>query len=492
MPTIFNSKDSVFFVGGRGTKAGDANAGGCTQAFWGEGRSLADIMNPNGAPLSGAAAWNGSQTACTVEEEDEGSRVKIERYDTEDFRYCLVGHIVNVNFAAVYTDGWYEVVEIDEPNGDYVIIDLTHTSDTTCDAKVGGAFDKAQTAWAVTDATQGYNVTIHSNKSQSKTNGDFIASWLLGDKGGSLVNKSFKRFCGFTTQPGDGGQIIFDGEEDEAFSPDGGICFNLNIESVIFENVIVKNAYQGWRASNIAMYSVRFINCEGNSGSNDGWRLSYGRGFVLIDCRAKDNGGVGFSVYHSSGVPCHLLINCIASGNTKEGFYRVGGYGGAVALGCLAYDNGKDGTPYSGFLVYSTYGFGSVVNCVAYDNGKHGFEFQYRNPVAINCIAKNNGQWGFFADDAQMAPHVAYCCAHGNGSGQFSLPDALPEQNCIEEDPEFADAANGDFRPRNPAVLRGGKPDISSNPTQMGAVLQKYQFGDRERVANMARLRIIR
>ncbi|GAI28183.1 unnamed protein product, partial [marine sediment metagenome] len=34
--------------------------------------------------------------------------------------------------------------------------------------------------------------------------------------------------------------------------------------------------------------------------------------------------------------------------------------------------------------------------------------------------------------------------------------------------------------------------DINGNPTQMGAILQKYQFGDRERIANMARLRIIR
>jgi len=65
-------------------------------------------------------------------------------------------------------------------------------------------------------------------------------------------------------------------------------------------------------------------------------------------------------------------------------------------------------------------------------------------------------------------------------------------QNSIEADPQFVDAAGDDFRPRNINVLRGGKPDAEGNPTQMGAVLQKYQFAASGRMANLGRLGIFR
>jgi hypothetical protein len=65
-------------------------------------------------------------------------------------------------------------------------------------------------------------------------------------------------------------------------------------------------------------------------------------------------------------------------------------------------------------------------------------------------------------------------------------------ENAIEENPQFVDAANGDFRPRNPNVLRGGKPDIADNATEMGAVLQEHQFDRRAKVVNFGRLQIIR
>jgi len=58
--------------------------------------------------------------------------------------------------------------------------------------------------------------------------------------------------------------------------------------------------------------------------------------------------------------------------------------------------------------------------------------------------------------------------------------------------PQLVDAANGDFRPLNPDVLRGGRPDIAGNPGQIGMVIQKYQFTQRARQVNRGRLAIIR
>ncbi len=492
MPIIFHNKDSVFFVGGTGTKTGLATAGGCTQAFWDSSQNLDDVMKNNGQP-------QGYDADAVVT--DNGSGKVRMTGDASNFATCSVGLVAYLSFPPPgnggYSNGRYEVIDVDSA-GDWIDIDLTYdpTYQSSCDVTVGGAFDTAQNAWNNTDATHSYSVTIHSNKSQSHSNGDFTATWNLGTAGGTLTNtnRPFKRFVGFTTQPEDGGQIILDGEDDAAFSPNGGIKLDSAIECIIFENVIVKRAYVNWNAANSGIAAARFINCEGNNG-HTGWRLQYGANFVLINCKADGNTYYGFDLVYISGLLAHFFINCIASNNGREGFRNAGGRFGGLLLGCIAHGNGKGGTPYDGFLIKVNTGTEVVRNCVAYDNGKHGFEFGYYDAIAINCIAKDNGQWGFYADMGAvrlMAPHVAYCCAHNNSSGQFSLPGALPAIHSIEEDPQFVDAANGDFRPRNPAVLRGGKPDISGNPTQMGAILQKYQFGDRERIVNMARLRIIR
>lgn len=486
--------DCTFFVGGRGGLTGDASAGGgCTLTAWNDAgqinKDLSKVMDANGRALSSSLAWGGGSTyPCAVTDHGDGY-VRVTY--ASGFTNCRINLAAYAEFAATYSSDRYRVRE---QTVNYVVLELTYSADTTCRIQVGGAFDTAQNAWNNTQPGGNFNTSIHSNKSQSFSNGNFTSTWYLGTAGGSLSGKSFKRLVGFTTQPGDGGQITFDGEDNAAFNPNGGICLNLLIENVFFENVTVEDAYINWNSLNLSTNGIRFINCEGNSGTSVGWSLGYGRNFVLIDCQANYNSAEGFSLGYSSGRPNHLLINCIAHDNTREGFKDVGSGNGGELLGCIAYNNGNGGTKYSGFSTYSYYGCSLMWNCVAYNNGKHGFELTRCNPMTINCIAKDNGQWGFYTDTANAltAPHVAYCCAHGNTSGQFSLPVALPEMNSIEEDPLFKDAAGGDFRPRNPAVLRGGKLDVKGNPTQMGAILQKYQFARRARAANLGKLQIIR
>ena len=94
-----------------------------------------------------------------------------------------------------------------------------------------------------------------------------------------------------------------------------------------------------------------------------------------------------------------------------------------------------------------------------------------------------------------------YNCIWGADGNQLTTPfesiksgGTLPVlgDHSIEADPEFVDAGNGDFRARNKLVLRGGEPDVTGRVTQMGAILQRYQFAQRGRLANLARLRTIR
>lgn len=489
--------DCIFFVGGRGGLTGDASAGGgCTLAAWNDAgqinKDLSKVMDANGRALSSSLAWGGGSTyPCTVTDHGDGY-VRVTY--TNGFTNCRINLAAYVEFTATYSTNRYRVRE---QTANYVVLELTYSADTTCRIQVGGAFDTAQNAWSNTQPGATFNTSIHSNKSQSFSNGNFTSTWYLGTAGGSLSGKSFKRFVGFTTQPGDGGQVTFDGEDEAIFAGAGGINFNSAIECLIFENITVHRAQDNWKTSTTTPKYIRFIKCQGNDGLGSGWRIPYLLGWMLIDCQAKNNGAYGFDVYYAGGPAgqVYALLNCIATGNVKAGFYGVGGKYGAEAEGCVANNNGNGGVKYSGFMVFCGYtGYSKVKNCVSYGNGKHGFEFRGPNPNAISCIAKNNGQWGFYTDTANpyMAPHVAYCCSHGNTSGQFSLPVALPEMNSIEEDPLFKDAAGGDFRPRNPAVLRGGKLDVKGNPTQMGAILQKYQFARRARAANLGKLQIIR
>jgi hypothetical protein len=452
MSTVFNTHDTVLFVGGLGLKQGGSFfGGGCTRNGWEDAgninQDLSKVMDSDSNALSDGSAWaGGGSYPCTVT--NSGGYIKITKAGA--FTNCRAELIAYVEFENVfpanYSDGRYRVREwIDN---DSIVLDETYDDPDNCRLCVGGAFDKVQNAWANSDAKQGYNVIIYCNRIHSVTNTLFAATWNLGTAGGNTANKSFKKVSGFTTQPGDGGQFTLDGEDDAAFTPFGGVRFNSALENVIFENVIVEDSFYGWSIGNSSVAGIYFENCEANSHVGGGWLFNTGAGFMLVGCGADGNTEHGFYLGVSASTPTQCLVKCIASNNTKNGFYSVGGYVGGIALGCLAYGNGKGGTAYSGFYVSSTWGWGFVKDCVAYDNGKHGFEFRNRCPVAINCIAKDNGEWGFLAytGAALMAPNVKNCCAHGNTSGQFSLVAALPKEDSIETDPQFEDAANGDFR----------------------------------------------
>ena len=62
----------------------------------------------------------------------------------------------------------------------------------------------------------------------------------------------------------------------------------------------------------------------------------------------------------------------------------------------------------------------------------------------------------------------------------------------VQVDPDFVDSANGDFRVRNPAVLRGGRPGPDGRAAVIGAIGQEYQFAARARMVNAGRAGIIR
>jgi len=169
MGNIWSTNESVFFVGGRGTKAGDPNAGGCTKDVWGDLKSpnlsLSDVTGTNGEPVSDPSAWNGSATACTVTQSSAG---KLLITKTGAFTNVIAGLIANVNFSSVYGDGRFRVNSA-QLTDDTIEIEYPYSVDNTCDVKVGGAFDTLQNALDNTTANQStyHDVNILTNKTKT-------------------------------------------------------------------------------------------------------------------------------------------------------------------------------------------------------------------------------------------------------------------------------------------------------------------------------------
>lgn len=442
--TIFAKKDSVFFVGGRGTKAGDANAGGCTKEYWGDiknpNKTLADVMENNGAPVSYQEAWDGDQAACDVTEGD--GNVEIFKSGNSYFEYCEIGLVVNVKFAGVYPDGRYEVIS---QSNDYVGLDLDYISDTTCDAKVGGAFNYIQRASDVTDAAN-YNVDILTNKDRTFTMVPHTIDIDTG--GGNLAINTWKRIIGIDDNGIElavGSYVTIDGD---------GLAMSIfkidNVMNVIFRHIHACNTIVA-PPFNQAGFTFP---CTGVT-----------RGIVLLECKSINH---GYAVYISNSNAQNIsVISGVYEGSTRAIFIAsilngtiqgadissIGNYViymMTVGVSIIGNTIRSDGT---GLGVYA----GGQINAVITENvfynvtdgiflaASLGNLVEYNNIFVVSLAASGkaikNSAGGISYSDysclwAMDGAPVAANRWGGQNKGEHS----------IEADPQFKDAANGDFR----------------------------------------------
>ena len=264
---VSTQKPNVSFVGGRGTKAGDANAGGgCTKEYWGNldspDKALSDVMGTNGEPVSDATAWNGSQSACVVSDNGSGyTRVT----KSGCFGSCEVGHIANIQFNLPVNHGRYEVIAV---NANYVDLDCTTMVTGTADIKVGGAFDKLQTASDNTTANAAatpQNAFILDNKAEVFTG---VGDQIDLDVGGGSPNGDTKKVIVAVDNNGveneRGSRLTINGN--------GQACHVFRIYDV--DSIELRHIYA--YNSNNSYYGFYI------SGSN------YHQGFLLNDCESTD------------------------------------------------------------------------------------------------------------------------------------------------------------------------------------------------------------
>ncbi|KPL25544.1 MAG: hypothetical protein AMJ75_00640 [Phycisphaerae bacterium SM1_79] len=493
MATVFSDFDTVFFVGGRGTKAGDANAGGgAVKADWegALGKNLADVMGSNGEPLSDSSAWNGSQTACNATE-GGGGWLKIDRVGA--FSNCKVGNIANVQFLATFTSGRYRVRSVGSDN-----IELDYvcgTGSTTCDVKVGGAFDKLQTALDNTDAsaTSPHNVTILTNKAETFSGaGDQID---VDTGGGSGSAGTWKRIIGVDDNGNDlvkGSYVLFDGN--------GQSCHIFKV-------------------LNVECIELRHIRAINTANTHYGFYVTatvYRQGFLLKDCNSTGcKYGLYSDTYYIRGVTitggyyssvtgaalCFSssrwinVLNAEIVGSSAGALIDGDVVGVLLVEGCVLrktgnYIGGVYTDNWDTFLIVRSCVFYNIDSCIRMNDAESRL-VQYNNIFLLHT-----------SSTGKIIERVSGSIKYSNHSCAWAL-DGIPSatgrwggsgkpENAIEENPQFVDAANGDFRPRNPNVLRGGKPDIADNATEMGAVLQEHQFDRRAKAVNFGRLQIIR
>jgi hypothetical protein len=494
MATVFSDFDTVFFVGGRGTKAGDANAGGgAVKTDW-EGalsKNLANVMGSNGEPLSDSSTWNGSKTACTVTSSG-GGKVLITK--TGAFASVKEGLIANVRFAGVYSDGRYRV-NSNYLTNDTIEIELTYSSDTTCDVKVGGAFNRLQSALDNTDAgaSTPHNVDILTNKPET-----FIgySDQIDVDAGGGDGSAgTWKRIIGIDdngAELSEGSYVLFDGNGQSCH-----VFKIMNVQCIEIRHIYTKHS--------LDTYYGFYITAS-----------SFCQGFLLRDCKSIDcKYGVYSDTYYIRGLSisggCYSsatgpalyfsscrwvdVLNAELTGNSAGALINGNVVGTLLIDGCVF----RKTSNYSGGVYTNTWDtFVVIRNCVFYNiddciklNDPESRLVQYNNIFVLHTAATGK----IINRIAGAIKYSDYSCAwalDGAPSATGRWGGSGKPENAIEENPQFVDTVNGNFRPKNPNVLRGGKPDIADNPTEMGAVLQKYQFARRAKAFNLGRLQIMR
>lgn len=469
MPTIFNSEHSVFFVGGRGTKTGDANAGGgCTKDDWENvfNRNLAFIMKANGEPHSDdTKAWNPGDNACTVTESGSGKVLITCVGAFVDFSAWRV--VTNVEFANPWESysGRYKTTGVYSTD-DTIEIDLTYWgNDTTCRCKVGGAFDELQNAIDNTDAdaTSPHNVDILDNKGKIYS---IVGDQIDVDTGcGGKDTNTWKTIIGIDDNGAElakGSYVTFDinGQAAHGFTFDG--------DNIKLKHIYAKDADSTHDGFYIAPSAARF-------------------GFVLEDCKSM---GCRYGVHADSANGGNILI--------KGGYYKGDSYaisqtaGRAFEMFGVIAERSNAGP----VILVGYYGRTLINGCIFKGNGVATYAIEQDHYwsllTARNCVFYNIVNGFYLSSGARLHQHNNICVVNAKATGKFInrvsggidysdysclwAMDGTPAAaarwggiglpgNSIEADPQFADAANGDFRlkPKSPLINKGFRPLGSSS-----------------------------
>ncbi|RKY11274.1 MAG: hypothetical protein DRP82_07660, partial [Planctomycetota bacterium] len=265
---------------------------------------------------------------------------------------------------------------------------------------------------------------------------------------------------------------VFSGNSVAGISSCGGAIYCYGSNASIANCTFINNSATG----SYPLGQGGAIYCESSSPS-------------IVNCVFSGNS----ATMRGGAVSCHTnssptLTDCIFSGNKASGFSgSTSGHGGAIYC-----DNSSPSITDCVFKGNSAYSYGGAICC---EDGS--------NPIITNCVFSNNsGPWGAAVCCSSSSPNIsncifsrnstrwyggAVCCHHSssptlnncilwgdsasNGGDEIHLWDSgssctlnyccvdstgyggytgnITENNCIYDDPQFVDAANGDYHLRD-------------------------------------------
>lgn len=299
-----------------------------------------------------------------------------------------------------------------------------------------GTSEGAGNAWATIQyAEDNHSAGDHVYIKGSATYNEMVT---LAGSGTSSVRTVFE---GYTTTPGDGGQITIDAQSTRASGvTDGGVD---SYDNRHWKNIIVENATaDGWRFQYPRF--VSFENCESNDNADYGfYASSYTTWFR---CSTSGNGGRGF--YASGTTPrfifCSstadqygyqmaytpgILLHCIIAGATSVGFYGGNYHQPVIIINSTIDGNAKDST--HGINLAASAGQAILVNNIIYDcqigiisHASQNMELQVGHNNLLNNNTTDYSTWDRSDDDVTGAPEFT-----DEASGDYTLQAGSAARN---------------------------------------------------------------
>jgi len=485
MAIVFDSKETVFFVGGDAYtgQVSTVQPGGCTKAFYddeGVALDLSKIMGADGVALIGVV--NGTPSG--------GNTLT----KADAFGSAKPGMIAYLFGTHVDLHGRHEILTVPDANT-ITFAALTFigvTADVTCN--IGGAYDLLQTAVDGSDA-QTNNVFIFDNR-----NGSPEQQIDFDTTGGNIGNNTQMIIEGFHTLPGDmnkGGtyyqsplDALTNGvdvtcsrnHDGEAVASD---LFSIdNFDGLVIKNFYVHNTSQGVGYNCVEFlnspYNISFINCK----FDDAYQAFAGAIYTL----KLDSCYVGNDFAHStqsslvsSGGSC---VNCVFNGDGSSYCFR-NDY--ATYSQCLFYKSDSGVYCIRGNNFESCIFYGQKVCCIGVISGTTANVCGHNNifmPAAAAVIVVYSATATGSVSDDTLTNSCIWTVADVAVTNHISIIGELKQLSSVTEaNPQFVDALNNDFRllPTSPCLNTGKSTIGNSNDdegyTNMGAWQRKSFLG---------------
>ena len=450
--------------------------------------ALADVMN-----AAGSYRNNGSTGMYVVS--NDGGNCKIT--SGADWGDNLIGQLAYVGFGEGrgHTDGYYEITAKDATS---ITVDCTFLAADTACIFIGGAYAGSeaglQSALDNSSAAD-YNQYILTNADITTT-----AAIDVDTGHGVIAKNTHRHIIGFNTLPptnagmsngdmdpaGDNYESALTTYQDGNYYPtsgkkvdidgDGGAWQLINLDTTI--NVHFRNIYFHNVANAYDLLScVTSINANTFRGCCFAEMEYINDGAGHYSCLFDDCYFAGTA--HSTSLRLDAAgYDSIVSNSVFD--FRAASINGYYGLYWTHINNlfsGGLGALYGGYLTH-------FKNCTFYNQSSkvyYGLHATSSRPKFTNCIFYLAATDDQIMDTSAAGGGITvfenncYWSAGGALTAPFKINGSevtnVDEIGSIVEDPDFVDAAAGDFTPQNRNLIYGGKDDQAGNPSQIGIII---------------------